>query len=190
MQSGIILQWYQQPTRSSKICFSLILSSLLYMFRTTVSPIFRSTLTVQKVFCNTVPTVLSAAYRWHSLDGTVTPGGSRQHRRYIVPKSCVYSQSAPEDGQNCRPKHVQQAWKNKWKTNFAASCWLLISLCWWSTVTQTSNGSILFVSKQNLWHYYKTSWSLKYEGKKYYENSGNTEAKVWPHKQEQRIPQH
>jgi len=27
----------------------------------------------------------------------------------IFPKSCIYSQSAPEDGRNCRPKHVEQA---------------------------------------------------------------------------------
>jgi len=105
-------QWYQQPTRSSKICFSFILSSLLYMFRTTVLSIFRSTLTVYTAFWNNVPPVLSAAARCHSSIQTVSPVGSRQHSRYSVTKNFLYSQSAPEDGRNCRPKHVQQAWKN------------------------------------------------------------------------------
>jgi len=41
------------------------------------------------------------------------PIGSRQQSRYIVPKSCIYSQSAPEDGRNCRPKHVEQDYKNQ-----------------------------------------------------------------------------
>jgi len=54
------------------------------MFGATVLPIFRSTLTVYTAFWDNVPTVLSAANRFHS-------------------------QSAPEDGQNCRPKHVEQA---------------------------------------------------------------------------------
>ena len=34
-----------------------------------------------------------------------------QHSRCTVPKSCIYSHSAPESGRNCRPKHVEQ--KNK-----------------------------------------------------------------------------
>jgi len=41
----------------------LILLSLLYMFRMTVSPIFRSTLTVYIAFWTNVPTLLSAADR-------------------------------------------------------------------------------------------------------------------------------
>ena len=39
---------------------------------------------------------------------SVSPVGSRQQSRYIVPESCIYSRSAPQDGQNCRPKHVEQ----------------------------------------------------------------------------------
>jgi hypothetical protein len=39
----------------------------------------------------------------------VSPFGSWRQSWYIVPKSCIYSQSAPEDGRNCRPKHVEQA---------------------------------------------------------------------------------
>ena len=35
---------------------------------------------------------------------SVSPVGSRQQSQYIVPKSCIYSQSAPEDGRNCRPE--------------------------------------------------------------------------------------
>jgi len=46
-------------------------------------------------FWNNVPTVLSAA------------ADSR------VPESCIYSQSAPEDGWNCRPKNVEQDYKNQ-----------------------------------------------------------------------------
>jgi len=33
--------------------------------------------------------------------------------QYIVPKSCIYSQSAPDDGRNRRPKHVKQVQKNQ-----------------------------------------------------------------------------
>ena len=72
----------------------LILLILLYMFQATVSPIFRNTLTVYTAFWNNVPTLLVR---------------SRQQSRYMVPKSSIYSQSAPEDGRNCCPKHVQQA---------------------------------------------------------------------------------
>ena len=41
----------------------LILLSLLYMFRRTVSPIFRNTLSVHTAFWDNVPTLLSAADR-------------------------------------------------------------------------------------------------------------------------------
>ena len=68
----------------------LIPLSLLYMFRVKVSHIFRSTLTVYTAFWNNVPTLLSAADKWPSLDGTAV-------------------------------KRIN-------KTNFATSCWLLISL--------------------------------------------------------------
>jgi len=88
---------------------SLIALSLLYMFRATVSPVFRSTLTVYTAFWNNVPTLLSAADRRHSSIQSVSPVGGRQHSRYVVPKSYIYSKSAPEDGRNCRPKHVEQA---------------------------------------------------------------------------------
>ena len=54
------------------------------MFRATVSPIFRSTLTVYTAFWNNVPTQLSAAFQ------SVSPVGSRQQSQYIVPKSSIY----------------------------------------------------------------------------------------------------
>ena len=41
----------------------LILLSLLYVFRATVLPIFRNTLTVYTAFWNNVPTLLSATNR-------------------------------------------------------------------------------------------------------------------------------
>jgi len=91
----------------------LILLSLLYMFQVTVSPIFSSTLTVHTAFWNNVLTLLSAANQGYRLDmdsiQSVSLVGSRQHSRYIVPKSCIYSQSATEDGRNCHLKHVEQA---------------------------------------------------------------------------------
>jgi len=74
----------------------LILLGLLYMFWATVSPIFRSTLTVYTAFWKKVPTLLSAA--------------SRQQTAELVHCSKkLYIQSALEDGRNCRPKHVEQA---------------------------------------------------------------------------------
>jgi len=85
--------------------FLFIVLSSLYMFRATVSPIFRSTLTVYTAFWNDVATVLSAAERWHILDGNVSPVGSRQQIWYKK----LYIQSAPEDGRICRTKHGQQA---------------------------------------------------------------------------------
>ena len=48
--------------------FLFILLSLHYMFQTTVSPIFRSTLTAYTAFWNNVPTLLSAADQGHRLD--------------------------------------------------------------------------------------------------------------------------
>jgi hypothetical protein len=43
--------------------FLLILLSLLCIFRATVSPIFKSTVTVYTAFQNNAPTLLSAAER-------------------------------------------------------------------------------------------------------------------------------
>jgi len=74
----------------------LIPLGLLYMFWATVSPIFKSTLYIQ---------LFGTMYQLCCL----LPTGSRQESRYFFPKSCIYSQSAPEDGRNCRPKHVEQA---------------------------------------------------------------------------------
>jgi len=39
---------------------------------------------------------------------TVLPPTDRQQSRCIVPKSCIYSQSAPEEGRNFHPKHAEQ----------------------------------------------------------------------------------
>jgi hypothetical protein len=56
------------------------------MFRAIISPILRSTSTVYTAF------------------GTMR----RQQCRCIVPKAVyTYSRSAPEDGQNYRPKHAE-----------------------------------------------------------------------------------
>jgi len=48
----------------------LILSSLLYMFRVTVSPVFGSTLTVYAAFWNNVPTPSNLCHR-SAADSTV-----------------------------------------------------------------------------------------------------------------------
>jgi hypothetical protein len=106
----------------------VILLSLIYMFRATVSPIFRSTLAVYTAFWNNVQTVLSAANRWHRLEG------SRQHSRYFVPKRCIYSQSSPEDGRNCRPKHVEQALKESIKQLLLhlVGCWYWLGEVLWT----------------------------------------------------------
>ena len=98
------------------------------MFRATVSPIFRSTLAVYTAFWNNVQTLLSAADRWHRLEG------SRQHSRYFVPKRCIYGQSAPEDGRNCRPKHVEQALKESIKQILLhlVGCWYWLGEVLWT----------------------------------------------------------
>ena len=54
------------------------------MFRTIVSPIFRSTLTVYTALWNTVPTVLPTVT-------PMSPVGSRQQILHIVPKKAVYT---------------------------------------------------------------------------------------------------
>jgi hypothetical protein len=48
-------------------------------------------------FCNNAPTLL--------------PTG-RQHGRCIVAKIFIYNQSAPEDGQNYRPKYVEKVYND------------------------------------------------------------------------------
>ena len=54
----------------------------------------------------------------------MSPVGSRQQSRYIVPKSCIYGQSVPEDGRNCRPKQLEQAEKIQYNT---FCCMLLVA---------------------------------------------------------------
>ena len=78
-----------QQDAAKSVFFLLILLSLIYMFLATVSPIFRSTLSVYTSFWNNVPTLLSAADR--------------------------------------SAKDSKASLKESIKTNFAASCWLLIS---------------------------------------------------------------
>ena len=70
------------------------------MFRATVSPIFRSTLAAYTASWNNAPTHLPTGdtvemelEQFHLNCDT-----GRQQSRFIVPKSCIYSQSAPEDG--------------------------------------------------------------------------------------------
>ena len=38
---------------------------------------------------------------------TMLPAGGRQHRGYIIPQAVTHSLSAPEDGRDHRPKHVE-----------------------------------------------------------------------------------
>jgi len=105
-------QWYQQPTRCNKICFidsfklALRVAGDIYAhiqehFDCIYS--FLEQCTGCAVCCRPVTQI-----RWSSIQ-SVSPVGSRQHSRCIVPKSCIYSQSAPEYGRKCRPQHVEQA---------------------------------------------------------------------------------
>jgi len=73
------------------------------MFRATVSSIFRSTLTVYTQLFETM-------YRLCCLLPTGDTGDTKRCRvGTLFPKSVyIYSQGAPEDGRNSRPKHVEQ----------------------------------------------------------------------------------
>jgi hypothetical protein len=73
------------------------------------SSIFRSTLTVYTAFWNNARTVLPTGDTHWMVPSNLSPVGSRQHNLYIVPESSTYSKIAPEDGRNCRSRHVQQA---------------------------------------------------------------------------------
>ena len=61
------------------------------MFRAMISPIFRST---RLCYC-----------LWYNAP-TMLPATGRQHRGCIIPQAVTQS-SAPEDGRNHRPKHVE-----------------------------------------------------------------------------------
>ena len=63
------------------------------MFRTIISPIFRSTRLCVKSLCYNAPTML--------------PAGGRQHRGCFIPQAFNTQSSAPEDGRNHRPKHFE-----------------------------------------------------------------------------------
>ena len=59
----------------------------------------------------------------------------RHHRRCIIPQGVTQS-SAPEDGRNYHPKHVELIDViNKLSLLHLAGCWYYYQLC---TVTQTS----------------------------------------------------
>ena len=83
------------------------------MFRVTVSPIFKGNLTVYKytAFWNSVPTVLSA----HTRVGTLF-------------QKAVYTVKVPLKMGETIVRNMLSKLKRINKTNFAASCWLLISL--------------------------------------------------------------
>ena len=95
----------------------LILLSLLYMFRATVSPIFRNTLTVYTAFWNNVPILLSAINQ-SVADSTV--GTLFQKAVYTV-KVFLKMWETVARNRDSKLKRIN-------KTKFAASCWLLISL--------------------------------------------------------------
>jgi len=82
-----LVQWHQQPTRGSKIYFIDSFKLALHVSDNSFTHLQEHF--VYTVFWNNVPTVLSAAGRWRRLDGTLSPVGSRQQSRYIVPKSCT-----------------------------------------------------------------------------------------------------
>ena len=58
---------------------------------------------IYTIFRKNAPTVLFTVDRCHQSAADSRVGA------FFQKKSCMYSQSAPEDGRNCRPKHVEQA---------------------------------------------------------------------------------
>jgi len=83
IKTCLILQWYQQPTRCSKICFIGSFDLALHVSDDSFAHL-------QEHF--------DCIYSF-----------LEQRTDFAVPKSCIYSQSAPEDGRNCSPKHIEQA---------------------------------------------------------------------------------
>jgi len=75
---------------------------------------------------------------------SVSPVGSRQHRRYIVPKSCIYSQSAPEERRNCPPETCRASLKESIKQIL-----LLLVGCWYQY--QVYNFWTTFLNISRLW---------------------------------------
>ena len=76
----------------------------------------------------------------------VTRITSRQHRRCIIPQS-----SAPEDGRNCRPKHVELIVIIN-KLLLLHLVWLFILLCKWWTASQISDKVVLGLEFQFVLH--------------------------------------
>jgi len=69
----------------------LILVILLYMFRATVSPILRSTLTVYTAFWNNVPTLLSAADRMELVPSKLCHRSAADSRVGTLFQKAVYT---------------------------------------------------------------------------------------------------
>jgi len=89
------------------------------MFLAIVSHIFRSALTVYTAVWNTVPMVLSAADRRHRSAADRTVG--------TVFQKAVYTAKALLKMGETVAQNMQNKIKRTNKTNFAESCWLLIT---------------------------------------------------------------
>ena len=105
------------------------------MFRATVSPIFRRTLTVYTAFWNNVPTVLSAADRGHigwnwsiQVPSNLFHRSAADSRVGTLFQKAVYTVKVLLKMGETVARNMYSKLKKINKTNFAASCWLLISL--------------------------------------------------------------
>ena len=87
----------------------LIFFNQSYMFRATISPILRSTLfdCIYSFWYNALTLMPTGATVEMERQFHLNRGTGRRQCQCIVPKA-VYTvkKSAPEDGRNCRPKHV------------------------------------------------------------------------------------
>ena len=97
----IDVSMYQQPTRFSTMCF-------ICPFKLPLNVSGDSFAHLQERF-DCIYSCLEHCTDCAVCCRPVTPVGSRQHHRYIVPNSCIYSQSAPEDVRNCRQNHLEKA---------------------------------------------------------------------------------
>jgi hypothetical protein len=108
-----------------------------YMFRATNSPILRNTLDcIYSFWCN-APTLADRCHGWDGVPPQLCHLSAAMSVHCI--KRYIYSQECSWGRANLSPETCRADLKRLINGKVVESCWLLTSLCWWCTVTQTSN---------------------------------------------------
>ena len=116
------LQWYQQPTRCSKFCFSNSFKLALHVSGDSFAHLQEHFDCIYTAFWNHVPTLPSAADRW------MCHRSAADGRTGILFQKAVYTVKVLLQMDETVAWDMESKLKGINKTKFAASCWLLISM--------------------------------------------------------------